>query len=794
MLQDLRYALRNLRRKPLVAAVAVFTLGLGIGGATSVFSIVQAVSLRPLPYHEPARLVRIWELTREGARFSFSEPNYLDLRAGARALQSVAAYKDGANPVLADGGEPRRLAVVPVSASFAEVLGVRPQLGRLFSDDEDRPGVAQPPIVLSDAVWRRRFGADPEAIGRLVTLDGNPFVIAGVMPPQFDFPAAAEAWIPLAADPRSDRGNKHLAVIGRLAAGATLDQLRAEIAAIARGISDAYPETNAGWGATAVPFSEWIVAPRFRDAVWVLFGAVGLLLLLACANVANLLVAQAVSRQGEMQVRAALGAARGRLVRQLLTESVLLAVLGTAAGVLVAVWSVEVLQALGQGRVPRLDELRIDAAVLLFACLAGAASAIVFGMAPALHATRLDLRSAMDQGLRTTSRSRGLRGTLVVVEVALALLLLVGSGLMANSFMRLMSVDTGFQMDGTLAVPIELSPGRYPEHRAAEFYRELLERVRAVPGVTAAGATATNPFRQSGFSNSVTPEERAAEAPRSGLVQAGWRSVTPGFFEAMRIPVLSGRTFTSGDREGAEGVVVVSRGLARRLWPGESAIGKRIYWGGTTGTTRTVIGVSGDIRDVRLDADPPPILFLPHAQVPLPAMTLVVSAPEGASVAAALRDVLRTLDPALPAPSIDAISVSHAAGAAGPRFNRVLFGVFAAIAVVLAVTGVYAMLAFTVSERRREIAVRLALGASGPGVARLVLRNGLGLAVTGVIAGTVTAFGATRVLAGMLYEVDATDPMTFAAAAVGLTAVAALACYLPARQASRLDAVAILRE
>lgn len=794
MLQDLQYALRSLRRKPLVAAMAVVTLGLGIGGATAVFSIVETVFLRPLPYPGADRLVRIWELTREGRRFSFSEPNYLDFRAGTRALQGVAAYNDaGPGVVLSGSGEPERLAAVRVSASFADVLGVQPRLGRMFGEDEDRPGLAQRPVILSDGVWQRRFGADPAIVGRPIALDGAPFVVAGVMPPRFDFPRGADVWIPLAASPGSDRGDKWLAVIGRLAPGATSEQLTHEVTAFGRRIAAAYPASNGGWGAQAVSFSHWIVGPRFREAVWVLFGAVGLLLLLACANVANLLVAQAVSRQAEMQVRAALGAARGRLVRQLLTESALLAVLGTLAGVLVAIWSVDIVQALGRGRVPRLDELSVDGTVLLFACLMGAASAMAFGLAPALHATRLDLRSAMDQGLRTTASSRGLRHALVVVEIALALLLLVGTGLLTRSFVRLMSVDTGFEVDGMVAMPLDLPAGR--EGRAGAFYDELLQRVRSLPGVTAAAATTTNPFRQSGYSNSVTPEERAATAPPSGLVQAGWRSVTPGFFETMRIPVLSGRTFTAADREGSERVVVVSAGLARRLWPGEPAIGRRIYWGGTTGSTRTVIGVSGDIRDTQIDAEPTPMLFLPHAQIPVPSMTILVRTPDVMTgAAAALRDAVRDLDPTLPAPAIDVIRTSHAEVAAGPRFNLTLLGAFAAIAVVLAVTGVYAMLAFTVSERRRELAVRLALGASGTRVARLVLGSGLAMAAAGVAVGTAAAFGATRVLSGLLYGVEPTDPLTFAAAAAGLTAVAALACYLPARQASRLDAMAVLRE
>ncbi len=796
MLQDLRYAVRNLRRRPLVAAVAVVTLGLGIGGASTVFSVVDAVLLRPLPFRQPDRLVRIWELTRDGDRFSFSAPNYLALAAESRTLERVAAYSDlGTTAVLADGGEPQRITAVPVTASLTEVLGVGPELGRMFTPEEDRPGIAGRRIVLSDGLWRRRFGADPKVLGRLLTLDGARYLVAGVMPPRFDFPGGADAWVALAADPLSDRGDKELAVIGRLAPGATMAQVRGELREIARRLSDAHPESNVGWSAEAVPFIEWIVAPRFKDAVWVLFGAVGLLLLLACANVANLLVAQAVSRRAEMRVRAALGAARGRLVRQLFTESALLAVLGTGAGVLLAVWSVDAVRALGDGRVPRLDQLRIDWTVLAFACLAGAASCLAFGLAPALHASRVDLRSGSSEGVRHTAGSRRVRHTLVVVEVALALLLLVSAGLMANSFLRLMRVNVGFNPDGAVAIPIELPSAQYPEGRVAEFYRSLLDRVRAMPGVIAAGATSTNPFRQFGFSNSVTPEDRAADAPPSGLVQAGWRSITPGFVETMGIPVLRGRTFRAEDRDGAERVVLVSQSLARRLWPGESAVGRRIYWGGTTGRTRTVVGVVGDIRDVQLDAAPTPMLFVPHAQVDVPAMTLIVRTPAGLTgVAPAVRAILRELDPALPAPAVFAIGASRAEGAAGPRLNLSLLGAFALVALVLAVTGVYAMLAFTVSEQRREIAVRLALGASGPRIARLVLRTGLGLAVLGVGVGSAAALLVTRVLSSLLYGVEPTDPLTFGAAAAILLAVAALACYLPARQASRLEPMAVLHE
>ena len=795
MIQDLRYALRNLRRHRSMAAVAILTLGLGIGGATSVFSVVDAVVLKPLPFRDPDGLVRIWELTRDGDRFSFSDANYLDLRSASRVMESVAAYRDlGTSMVLTDGGEPHRIIAVPMAASAADVLGVRPALGRTFTADEDRPRSADRRVVLGDGLWRGRFGADPQIVGRTVTLDGAPFVVIGVMPPGFDFPGGADAWVPLAANPARDRDDKELAVIGRLAPRATLAQARGELRDIARRLSDAHPASNGGWSAEAVPFEEWIVAPGVRNAVWVLLGAVALLLLLACANVANLLVAHAANRRGEMRVRAALGAGSGRLMRQLFTESAVLAVLGTGAGAAIASLAVEAIGALGAGRVPRLEGLQMNAMVFGFACVAGMASCLVFGLAPAVHAARLDLRAGMDEGARYSGGSR-VRHALVVTEVALALMLLVGAGLLANSFMRLTRVDPGFDAAGTMAMPIDLPTRRYADDRVAPFYNAVLARVRALPGVAAAGATSTNPFMQFGFSNGVTPQERAAEAPPSGLVQAGWRSVTPGFFEAMRIPILSGRTFVDADHAGSERVVVVTRALARRLWPGAAAVGQRVYWGGTTGRTRTVIGVTGDIRDVRLEVEPGPMLFVPHAQVDLPAMTVVVrTSLDAAGIAQALRAVVRDLDADLPAPPVQRISANLVGASAGPRFNLALLAAFAGIALALAVSGVYAMLRFGVAERRKEIAVRLALGASADGITALILRSGLRLALAGIAVGTAAALAMTRVLTSLLYGVEATDPATFAAAAVLLLAAAAAACYVPARQAARLDPLAILRQ
>ena len=795
MLQDFVYASRNLRRHARMAIVAILTLAVGIGATSAVFSVVDALLLRPLPFPEPDRLVRIVEVAPEGGHVPFSPANYLDLRADARTLQQAAAYRESGTMVFSDGGDPRRLAVVPMSASGFDVLGIRPALGRPFTADEDRPETAERPLVLADAFWRQQFGAAASILDRRVALDGTPFVIVGVMPPEFDFPGGADAWIPLRADPARARDDKELAVIGRLASGVTLAQVSGELRAFARRLSDAYPQSNAGWSAAAVPFHEWLVAPRFQDAVWIIFAAVGALLLLACANVANLLVAHGAAREGEMRIRGALGASRFRIVRQLFTESALLGLLGTAAGILVAAWAIAAIQALGGDRVPRLDEVRLDPVVLGFACLAGLTSCLVFGLAPAIQAASIDLRASTASGARVTARSRRTRQTLVVVEVALAVLLLVSAGLLANSFVRLLRTDPGFDPNGLVAMSLQISPARYPDARLPLFYRDLLDRVRALPGVVAAGATSTNPFRQFGYSNDVTPEERAADAPASGLVQAGWRSVTPGFLEAMGIPLLAGRTFTSDDRPESARVVIVTRRLGQQLWPGQDPVGKRIYWGGTTGRTRTVVGVSGDFQDVHLGQAPAAILLVPHAQASIPAMTMVVRRGRGAGeTAPGLRAAVRDLDAALPPPEVHDVGASRTTAAAGPRFNTALVGAFAAIALVLAVTGVYSMLAFMVVERRRELAVRLALGAGPRDIVGLLLGGGLTLTALGTALGVLAAVAVTRLMRSLLFDVAPTDPSTFAAAAVVLLAAAAVASYLPARRAGRLDPLTVLRD
>jgi predicted permease len=793
MFDDLRHASRTLRRRPLLATVITLTLAVGIGGAAAVFSVVDAVVLRPLPFVDAERLLRVWEINPAGDRHSVSDAAFVTLAAQSTTMQPAAAYLDEpAAAVLAGGGEPQQVRRAVVSARFAEVLGVAASVGRTFTADEDRPGAPARSVLLSDGLWRSRFNGASEVIGRAVSIDGEPFTVTGVMPPGFDFPGGADVWVPLGADPARD--GKSLAVIARLAAGATLQQATVDLTELTRRWAAANPEANAGWRAEAVPFRDWMISPRFRDATWMLLAAVTVLLLLACANVANLLVALAVSRQGEMRVRLALGGGRARIVRQLLTESALLATAGTVTGVLLAVWSIDAIRGLGAEMLPRLEQVRLDVRVLMFAGAAGALSCFVFGLVPALFASRINLRAAADEGVRYTARSTRVRHGLVVAEVALAMLLMIGAGLLGNSFVRLLNVDPGFEVNAALAMPIEHRSLRYPESRVADFYRDLIDRLRSMPGVTAAGATTTNPLRQFGFSNSVTPEERAAEAPPSGLLQAGWRSVTPGLFDAMGIPILAGRPFTDGDRDGAQSVAIASATLAQRLWPGESPVGKRIFWGGTTGRTRTIVGVAADVRDLQLDAQPRPLLYVPHAQVDVPLLTVVIrTAAPAEQMAPAIREALRAVDGGLPAPPIYPLTESRDRATMTPRFSVSLLAAFATIALVLAVTGVYAMLAFIVSERRREMAVRVALGASASHVARLVLHSGLRLSAIGAALGIATAAGGTRLLRSLLYGVEPTDPLTFAAAAASLAAAAAVASYLPARQAARLDAAAVLK-
>jgi len=795
--QDVHYAARQLRRSPGFTLVAALTLAIGIGAATTIFSVANAALLRPLPFADPDRLVRVWETTPGGEPFSAADANYVDFRERNRSFAEMAALREVAGPLTLTGnGEPRQLQSVAATATLFPLLGVRPALGRTFSADEDRPGGDRRVVVLGHALWEGHFGADTSLVGRTLTLNGEQYRVAGVMPPGFDFPGGTEAWLPAAVDRERERDDHELAVLARLRPGVAVEQAEADLRRVAALLGRQHPTTNEGWGTRLATFSDWIVGDRFRQTLVVLLGAVGFLLLIACFNVANLLVARATTRHAEIGIRAALGAGRSRIVRQLLTESALLALIGSAGGLLIAAAAVAGLRAAAPGGIPRVHEVSVDARVLGFGLAAGLVSSVLFGLAPAVHASRVRVHDLLKLGGRSTPgrgrwRSRDL---LVVGEVALAMTLLVGAGLMITSFARLGSADAGFAEEGVRAVPLQLPGERYSEERRRAFVREVLSRVESIPGVVVAGATTTNPFRQFGFSNDVTPADRAAEAPPGGFMQAGWRSVTPGFFRAMGVPLRRGRPLLDSDRAGAAPVVVISETMARRMWPGEDPIGKGLFWGGTTGTPRTVVGVVGDVKDVALEADPPPVMFLPYDQVEMPGVTLLIkTAPDAGEIAPAVRREIWAVDAGLAVPEVQLLAQNRALAVAGPRFTTVVVTAFASVALALAAMGIYGLTAFGVAQRTREIGVRIALGARPARVAGAVVRRGVVLALAGVGLGLAGSVALTGLLASLLYETAPTEPATYAAVAIILGGVAALASYVPARRAARVDPVVALR-
>jgi putative ABC transport system permease protein len=779
--------------------VAVLTLALGIGAATAIFSIVDAVVLRPFPFPEPDRLVRVWETTPDGEDFSASEPNYLDFGALNHSFSEMAAYRQA--PLSLTGeGDAERLEGMAVTHTLFPLLGLDPVLGRTFTVDEDRPDGNNRVAVLSHELWQRRFGGASSALGRTTTLDGDAYTVIGVMPPDLGLTGElpdADIWIPLAPRPHWDRGDHWLTMIGRLRPEVTIDQAGADLEGIAGRIGAAHPHI-AGWGVRLAPFTEWIVGAEFRRTLFVLFGAVFVLLLMACANLANLLFARATTRRAEIGIRAALGAGHGRLIRQLLTESALLAMLGAGVGLLGAAWVIDALQALEPAGIPRLHEVDIDGRVLVFATGIGLLTSIVFGLGPAVHAARVDLNELLKHGGRggIPRRQVFVRDALVISQIALAMVLLIGAGLLIRSLVQLQRVDPGFDAKNVLAVQLHLPDDdeyREPWQKVG-FFNELIGRLETLPGVSSAGATMVDPFSGWNFVNNVTPEERAMETGPNGYLQAGWRTATPGFFRTMNIRLVRGRLFSEADPGDGPRLTVITRTLAARLWPGEDPIGKGLFWGGTDGTPLTVIGVVGDYRDVAIGPDAPPLIFLPYNQLPWPSMTLVVrSSGDPGAVASAVRGEIRNLNSNLPVPEIRPLEQHLDQAVAGPRFRTLLLGFFSAIALLLATAGIYAVVAFTVAQRTREIGIRIALGAQRETISGMVLRRGGLLALLGVGLGLAGAWSVTRFGESLLYDITPTDPATFVFVSVLLGGIAILASWIPARRAMRVDPVVALR-
>jgi putative ABC transport system permease protein len=789
---DLRYAVRGLRSSPGFTAVALLTLAMGIGASTTIFSVANTVLLRPFPYREPDRIVRLYETNPSTETFGISEPNYLDWRQRVRGMSQLAAFT-GRNASLLGDGDPVELAALVATPSLFPLLGVRPLLGRVFRDEEAKPGAPARVVLLSYALWQTRFGGDRGVVGRTLNLGGTSYEVIGVMPPDLVFPGNPELWEPLAPSPSAQRGDRRLGVIGRLAPNVTLARSLDEMRSVARDLARQYPETNGEWGANVTSLQAWLVGDDLRTRVQALLVAVGLLLLMGCVNVANLLLARATARQREMSVRAALGAGRGRIVRQLLTESLVLAAAGAAIGVLLTTLAVPVLRDVGETAIPRLDELAVDWRVVFFGIAASLVTGILFGIAPALQASRADLNDLLRSGGRVAAAGR-LRSILIVTSVAMALVLLVGAGLVGRSFERLMRVDYGFRAEGVFTASVALPNGRYPERaQRAAFYSEAARRLAATPGVRAVGFTNIAPF--SGGSTAISFAVVGRQpASADEFLSANWRSVTPGYFAATGVPLKKGRLIAETDGEPAPRVVVITETMARRIWPGVDPLGQQVTVGGSPAPW-TVVGIVGDIRDQLLQEEPEPMMYLSFQQVPWSSMWVLVRGPgDPMALAPVVRREIRAIDPLLPVANEQPLSRLVSQIAAQPRFTALIFGLFASAALVLAVVGVYGIVAYGVTQRTREIGVRLALGATPSGIVRGVVRHGVGLAGFGVAIGLWAAYALSRFMQGILYDVAPTDAVTYLAVAALLVGCAAAASTLPARWAARLDPVRALRD
>jgi len=781
-------------------AVALLALALGIGANSAIFSVVNSVLLRPLPYRDPQRLIMIWEnyQQRGGPEREWASPaDFRDFRDQTQSFEHIAALL-GWGPTLTGQDEPEDLQGAAVSHDSFAMLGVEPALGRSFQPDDDQPG-ADRVVVLSHQLWQRRFSADPSIIGRNVTLSGESYTVIGVMPRGLSFPILnnTEVWRTisplLAANSGCQRGCVILRVMAKLKPEVTIDAARAEMSGLTQQIAERYPDTNKGVGSTLVPLHEQLVGD-VRPAMLLLLGAVGLVLLIACANVANLLLARAAAREKEVAIRAALGAGRARLVRQHLTESLVLAVIGGALGLLIAFWMVDLLVSFAPKGTPRLDEIAIDRSILAFTFGIAVLTGLTFGLAPALLSSRTNFNSALKEGGRDTSAtSRGarLRSALVVSEVALALMLLVGAGLLIKSFVNLQRVDPGFNPKSALRVDVTLPRTRYPErNQSAAFYKQLLERVAALPGVQSAGAVSSLPLSGGGTDSDFAIEGRPPAEP--GHPQVAWySSVTPDYFRAMGIRLLRGREFTEADNAAAPKVVLISESMARRYFPDEDPLGKRLVFGKDA---REIVGIISDVKFFGLNLDARPSMYFPHQQNPARGLSLVVRTQGNPlTLAAAIRGQVSALDRDLAVSSVMTLEELVGTSLAEPRFVLLLLGAFAAVAMLLSAIGVYGVVSYSVTQRSHEIGVRMALGAQMSDVLKLVAGQGMSLVLGGVGLGLIAAFALSRVMESLLFGVSATDVTTFAATSLILAGVALGACFVPARRATRVDPMESLR-
>ncbi len=810
LLQDVSYGMRVLRSRPMFTILAVLMLALGIGANTAIFSVVNAVLLRPLPFKDSGRLVRIWHTPPAKSfpgmdKFSVSAANYVDWKRDNHVFDDMAIYSYRGLTLTAVA-QPQQVDAISVSRGFFETLGVPPMLGRVFSPEEDQPGRTNV-AVLSYRFWQEQFGSNPEIVGHDISMDGQNFLVAGVMPPSFRFPEMAQMWTPMGwtDQERAVRGEHHSVVIARLKSGVELQQAQAEMNTISRRLEELYPIDNKGWGAVVIPLQRDL-ATDVRPALLVLLGAVAFVLLIACANVANLALARTFSRQKEIAIRAALGASSFRVVRQILTESALLAFFGGLLGLVVAYFGEHFVVAYLGDQLPGAIPIGLDVRVLAFTACISLLTGIGAGVLPALRLSKGDVNQALKQGLGRTDVSSGgqrTRSVLVVAEVALSLVLLIGAGLMIRSLHQLQSVAPGFESHGVLTMTAAVSRTKFAEpQQEVQFFDQVLQRVRALPGIESAGVIDDIPLDNGGSHQPIQIEGQSVVA-MADQPEVDVRLTSPGYMRCMHIPIVKGRDFDDQDVVGRPSAVLISQSMAQRFWPGEDPLGKRLTLTFSPDHVREIVGVVGDVKLDGLNQErPSTTLYVPLGQLEksskfdwgsFPLTFVVRSTVAPGSMVSAVTNSIHDVDRNIPVRDIFTMDDMIAKSLSQPRFNMLLLGVFAGIAVLLAAIGIYSVLSYSVRQRVPEIGIRLALGARLSDVLRLIVFEGMKPALLGVVIGTVAALALGRVVASLVYQVKPSDPLTFIAVGLLLGFIALISCLIPAYRASRVDPVIALR-
>ena len=798
---DITYALRNLWKRPGFTLIAVLTLAIGIGANTAIFSAINALLLKPLPFPELDRVVTIWDSmpSRGVDRNEVSVANYLDWQAQSQSYEQLALYRWWSANISAID-PPERIQGFLVTANFFDALGMKPIMGRNFMAEENQPG-KDAVAIITHSLWQRRFGGDPNILNKTITVNSVVRTVVGVMPERFNFPKGSEVYAPLSLTPEliRNRVNHSYYVIGRLKPGVSIESSQAELSNLTARLEQQYPEANTGWGATVFP----VVADTVREydtALWVMMGAVGFVLLIACANVANLMLARASGRQKEIALRAALGASRWRIIRQLLTESVIVALMGGALGILIGFWGIDALRASNPGEAakyaPGWYQLGLNFTVLAFTLGLSLFSGIIFGLAPALQASKPNLNDSLKEGSRQTSgRSHAVRSSLVVFEVALSLVLLVGAGLLGRSFLSLLRTNAGFNPDSILTMQLVLPVAKYRDDPSrAAFYNDLLQRVKTYPGVESAAFVNYLPLGGANSSSAYLIEGMPEPAPGEENI-GRYRVNTPDYFQTMGIRLSKGRGFTDQDKPGATPVVIVNETLARKHWPNEDPLGKRIRFEGTLDVApwMQIVGV---IEDVKHDLNLPvtPEYYLPHAQDAWNSMIMVAKTKaDPTSLSSALRQQVWSIDKDQPVFDVRTMEEVRSISIAMYSFSSVMLAIFAGVALLLASVGIYGVMAFAVTQRTQEIGIRMALGARARDVLKMVVKHGMKLALLGIVLGLAGSWAVTRFMKALLVGVEATDLLTFGVVSVCLLIAAFVACYIPARRATKVDPLEALR-